>query len=63
MKQELSLVRLGKYSLYMRIPAWFAHIRNISDDDVVLFMPENVDDDGAVRLKFVKAQQTTEAAE
>jgi hypothetical protein len=63
MKEEISLIRIGKTSLYLRIPAWFRNMRDLTDGDTVVFMPENVDDDGAVRLKFVKAKETAEAAE
>jgi hypothetical protein len=56
MTQEIRLVRAGRVSLYVNIPAWFVHMRDLSEGDTVLSMPENVDDDGAVRLKFVKAE-------
>jgi hypothetical protein len=56
MKEELALVRLGRVSLYMRIPAWFRNMRGLEDGDTVMFMPEDVSDDGTVRLKFVKAE-------
>jgi hypothetical protein len=62
MKEVLKLVVLGRVSLYMRIPAWFRNMRGLEDGDTVLFMPENVDDDGAVRLKFVKVKQEEEVA-
>jgi hypothetical protein len=55
MKQHLTLRRVGKTSLYCIIPAWFVHMRDLSDGDCVLFMPEDVTDNGAVRLQFVKA--------
>jgi hypothetical protein len=63
MKQEIKLVRVGRVSLYVNIPAWFVHMRDLSEGDTVLFMPEDVSNDGAVRLKFVKAETAEETAE
>jgi hypothetical protein len=62
MKEEISLIRVG-HSLYLRVPYWFRTMRDLSPGDTVLFMPENVDDDGAVRLKFVKAETAEGAVE
>jgi hypothetical protein len=57
MKQEIRLVRVGRVSLYLNIPAWFVHMRGLNEGDTVLFMPEDVTDDGVVRLRFVKAEE------
>jgi antitoxin component of MazEF toxin-antitoxin module len=42
-------------SLYLRIPVWLVQLRNLHIGDDVVWMPEDVSTDFAVRLQFEKA--------